>query len=209
MDRKRARYVLFCFRFFQLSLSPPSGFKEDIISLGEYIHLYLYIHTYIHTTIHTYITYIQPYIHTTIQPYIHSNVISSPSVSPPTTPHYMYNPSGTPSFFLYNTFSFAFLKSVWVTRIRRSRNASSPASVHTAFTSAPDKSSLLVTNSSMFTSSASVIFPVWIWKMRRFVLISGNGNSILRSIRPGRIKAGSRESMRLVACVVRVRVWVM
>ena len=28
---------------------------------------------------------------------------------------YMYIPSGTPSFFLYSTFSFAFLKSTWVT----------------------------------------------------------------------------------------------
>ena len=200
---------MFCFVFDSSnSLSPPSGFKEDIISLGEYIHLYLYIHTYNHTTIHTYIhTYNHTYNHTTIHTFeCHIFPLRLSSNLPP--PHYMYNPSGTPSFFLYNTFSFAFLKSVWVTRIRRSRNASSPASVHTAFTSAPDKSSLLVTNSSMFTSSASVIFPVWIWKMRRFVLISGNGNSILRSIRPGRIKAGSRESMRLVACV-RVRVWVM
>eukprot|EP00976_Prorocentrum_cordatum_P068571 1179196-Prorocentrum_minimum.AAC.5 len=35
--------------------------------------------------------------------------------------------------------------------------------------------------------------------MRRFVLTSGSGNSILRSTRPGRSSAGSRLSMRFVA----------
>jgi hypothetical protein len=40
---------------------------------------------------------------------------------------------------------------------------------------------------------------VWIWKILRFVLVSGSGNSILRSMRPGRISAGSSDSMRLVA----------
>ena len=43
----------------------------------------------------------------------------------------MYIPSGTPSFFLYSTFSLAFLKSACVTFMRRSRSASNPASVHT------------------------------------------------------------------------------
>ncbi len=37
------------------------------------------------------------------------------------------------------------------------------------------------------------------WKILRFVLMSGNGNSILRSILPGRSRAGSKLSMRLVA----------
>jgi len=35
----------------------------------------------------------------------------------------------------------------------------------------------------------------------RFVLTSGSGNSILRSMRPGRISAGSSVSMRLVAMI--------
>lgn len=55
--------------------------------------------------------------------------------------HQRYSPSGTPSFFLYSTFSFAFLKSVCVTRMRLSRSASRPASVHIALMSAPDSSS--------------------------------------------------------------------
>lgn len=54
---------------------------------------------------------------------------------------YRYSPSGTPSFFLYSTFSLALRKSVCVTRMRRSRSASRPASVHTALMSAPDSSS--------------------------------------------------------------------
>ena len=58
---------------------------------------------------------------------------------------------------------------------------------------------LAITNSSMLTSSDSVIRPVWIEKMRRFVFASGSGNSILRSIRPGRMSAGSRASILLVA----------
>jgi hypothetical protein len=43
-----------------------------------------------------------------------------------------YSPSGRFWFFLYITFSLAFLKSSPVTFIRRSRSASRPASVHTA-----------------------------------------------------------------------------
>jgi len=58
---------------------------------------------------------------------------------------YRYNPSGVPSFFLYKTLSFAFLKSSLVTFIRRSLKARSPASVQIALTSAPDRSSLDIT----------------------------------------------------------------
>ena len=65
--------------------------------------------------------------------------------------------------------------------------------------SAPDRSSLVMTNSSKSTSSARLILPVWIWKMRRFVVKSGMGNSILRSMRPGRRRAGSSVSILLVA----------
>lgn len=46
---------------------------------------------------------------------------------------------------------------------------------------------------------ASFIFPVWMLKILRFVLASGKGNSIFRSIRPGRINAGSKVSIRFVA----------
>mmetsp|Transcript_18442 Transcript_18442/g.34558 ORF Transcript_18442/g.34558 Transcript_18442/m.34558 type:complete len:225 (+) Transcript_18442:268-942(+) len=91
--------------------------------------------------------------------------------------------------------------SAWVTFMRLSRKASMPASVQMALISAPLRSSFATTNSSKFTSSASVIFPVWIWKIRRFVFSSGRGNSILRSIRPGRIMAGSNDSIRFVAMI--------
>mmetsp|Transcript_5107 Transcript_5107/g.17935 ORF Transcript_5107/g.17935 Transcript_5107/m.17935 type:complete len:216 (+) Transcript_5107:68-715(+) len=111
----------------------------------------------------------------------------------------MYRPSGTPSFFLYRTFSLAFLKSACVTFILRSLSARSPASVHTALMSAPESSSLAMTNSSRFTSSDRVILPVWIWKILLLVFASGKGNSILRSILPGLSRAGSRLSILLVA----------
>jgi hypothetical protein len=66
---------------------------------------------------------------------------------------------------------------------------------------------LAITNSSMLTSSASVMRPVWIWKMRLFVFWSGSGNSILRSMRPGRMRAGSSESIRLVAMMTCGSTW--
>lgn len=44
-----------------------------------------------------------------------------------------YSPSGVPSCFLYKTFSFDFLKSSFVTFIRRSLRAMSPASVQMAW----------------------------------------------------------------------------
>ena len=44
-----------------------------------------------------------------------------------------------------STLSRDFLKSAWVTRMRRSRSASSPASVHIALMSAPDSSSCALT----------------------------------------------------------------
>mmetsp|Transcript_18964 Transcript_18964/g.47621 ORF Transcript_18964/g.47621 Transcript_18964/m.47621 type:complete len:256 (-) Transcript_18964:566-1333(-) len=83
--------------------------------------------------------------------------------------------------------------------MRRSRSASRPASVHMALMSAPESSSLLMMNSSRSTSAERFILPVWIWKMCRRVFWSGAGNSILRSMRPGRMRAGSRVSILLVA----------
>mmetsp|Transcript_52679 Transcript_52679/g.87534 ORF Transcript_52679/g.87534 Transcript_52679/m.87534 type:complete len:229 (+) Transcript_52679:107-793(+) len=83
--------------------------------------------------------------------------------------------------------------------MRRSRRAMRPASVQRALISAPESSSLLITNSSMLTSSVTDILLVWTWKILRLVLVSGSVNSIFRSIRPGRMRAGSRLSMRFVA----------
>ena len=55
------------------------------------------------------------------------------------------------------TLSLAVTKSAFVTRMRRSRNARRPASVQTALISAPDRSSLAITNSSRSTSSLRFI----------------------------------------------------
>lgn len=117
------------------------------------------------------------------------------------------------------TFSLASVKSALFTRIRRSRSASKPASVHTALMSAPERSSFIVMNSSRSTSVPKLMRAVCSLrcpkirfsaetgtirikthlKMCRLVLMSGNGNSILRSIRPGRMRAGSSDSILFVA----------
>jgi len=68
------------------------------------------------------------------------------------------------------TFSRAAEKSLFVTRIRLSRKAKRPASVHTALMSAPERSSFAVMNSSKSTSSPSVIRDVCNLKNRRLVV---------------------------------------
>lgn len=55
----------------------------------------------------------------------------------------MYSPYGISPFFKYRTFSLALSKSYLVTFILRSRSAMSPASVHMALMSAPERSSLV------------------------------------------------------------------
>ena len=55
--------------------------------------------------------------------------------------------------------------------------------------------------SSTLTSSERVILLVWMLKILRLVFSSGSGNSILRSMRPARISAGSRLSIRFVAMI--------
>ena len=47
----------------------------------------------------------------------------------------------------------------------------------------------------------SLPLTVWMPKIRRLVLMSGNGNSILRSILPGRMSAGSSDSILFVAMI--------
>lgn len=53
--------------------------------------------------------------------------------------------------------------------------------------------------SSRSTSGPKFIRPVTVWKINRLSLLEGIGNSIFRSNRPGRSRAGSRVSCRLVA----------
>ena len=65
-----------------------------------------------------------------------------------------------------------------------------PAAVMRLLCAALPPPTLDITNSSMLTSSASVMRPVWIWKMRRLVFWSGSGNSILRSMRPADARGG-------------------
>ncbi|EPE08567.1 cell division control protein 48 [Ophiostoma piceae UAMH 11346] len=113
----------------------------------------------------------------------------------------MSGPSGSPSCFVRNTRSRADLKSAICTRIRRSRSAIRPASEQIALMSAPDRSSFCEMNSSRSTSSFSDILDVCSVKILRFVFWSGFSNRILRSIRPGRISAGSSDSILFVAMI--------
>eukprot|EP01139_Manchomonas_bermudensis_P010887 Amastigsp_a341449_100.p4 type:complete len:171 gc:universal Amastigsp_a341449_100:87-599(+) len=99
------------------------------------------------------------------------------------------------------TDSFARTKSSMHTFMRRARSASSPASVAIALTSAPERLSLPSRSLSTSTSSASAMRWRWISKILRRVFVSGKGNSILRSMRPGRMSAGSSDSMRFVAMI--------
>lgn len=59
--------------------------------------------------------------------------------------------------------------------------------------------------SSRSTSGPRFILPVTVWKTSRFSLLDGYGNSIFRSRRPGRSKAGSKVSARLVAIITYAR----
>merc|ERR1711934_648345 len=55
-----------------------------------------------------------------------------------------------------------------------------------------------MTKVSRSTSSPSDMRPVWMLKICLLVLMSGSGNSIFRSMRPGRIRAGSKLSISFV-----------
>mmetsp|Transcript_2368 Transcript_2368/g.6453 ORF Transcript_2368/g.6453 Transcript_2368/m.6453 type:complete len:241 (-) Transcript_2368:588-1310(-) len=103
------------------------------------------------------------------------------------------------SFFI--TFATAISKSSCVTCTRRSRNANMPASVHTDLVSAPDAS--FICEAILRRSMPRVRFMrrEWIRRMSRRASSFGLGNSILRSIRPGRRRAESRMSIRLVAMI--------
>lgn len=75
------------------------------------------------------------------------------------------------------------------------------ASTQTALHWAPLKSSVDLDNSSKLTSGDTFIFREWICMIRALASSFGWGNSILRSNRPDRNKAGSRISTRLVAAI--------
>ena len=75
------------------------------------------------------------------------------------------------------------------------------ASTQTALHWAPLKSSVERDNSSKLTSGETFIFREWICMMRARASSFGWGNSILRSKRPERSKAGSKISTRFVAAI--------
>ena len=133
-----------------------------------------------------------------------------------TAPNYKYKPSGSPSLFVFITLSLAALKSAICTLILRSLSAMSPASEQIALMSAPERSSFWLMNSSRSTSSFRDILEVCSVKIFRLVfsvillaytsqynlgqnIRSGFSNKIFRSILPGRMSAGSRVSILLVA----------
>jgi len=71
----------------------------------------------------------------------------------------------------------------------------------TAFNCAPLNSSVLLESSSKLTPAATVILRLWISRIRARAVSLGRGNSILRSSRPERRRAGSRISIRFVAAM--------
>ena len=77
----------------------------------------------------------------------------------------------------------------------------SPAAWHIDAICADERRSGRDTRSSRSTSGLRFILFVTVWNMRRFSLLLGVGNSIFLSNRPGRSKAGSRVSARLVAII--------
>ena len=100
------------------------------------------------------------------------------------------------------TLATAISKSYWVTWIRLSLSANMPAYVHTAFVSAPEAPVIFY---AIFLRSIPLIrfiFLEWILRISTLDSTVGLGNSIFRSIRPGRNKAGSKISILLVAMMI-------
>mmetsp|Transcript_31574 Transcript_31574/g.82540 ORF Transcript_31574/g.82540 Transcript_31574/m.82540 type:complete len:328 (-) Transcript_31574:228-1211(-) len=97
------------------------------------------------------------------------------------------------------TFATAISKSSCVTCTRRSRSANMPASVQTAFVSAPEASCICFAILRRSMPRVRFILREWMVRMSRRASSFGFGNSIFRSMRPGRSSAVSRISRRLVA----------
>ncbi len=109
------------------------------------------------------------------------------------------------SFFM--TFATDISKSYWVTWILLSLSANIPASVQTAFDSAPEAP--LICSAIFFKSIPLIkfIFLEWILKISSLDYTFGLGNSIFLSILPGLRRAGSRISILFVAMMI-LMVWV-
>mmetsp|Transcript_4852 Transcript_4852/g.20613 ORF Transcript_4852/g.20613 Transcript_4852/m.20613 type:complete len:246 (+) Transcript_4852:2942-3679(+) len=76
-----------------------------------------------------------------------------------------------------------------------------PASVHTALLSAPEAPPILLAIFFKSIPRTKFILRLWIFKMSTRESSVGLGNSILRSIRPGRNSAASKMSSRFVAMI--------
>mmetsp|Transcript_4966 Transcript_4966/g.16635 ORF Transcript_4966/g.16635 Transcript_4966/m.16635 type:complete len:248 (-) Transcript_4966:503-1246(-) len=76
-----------------------------------------------------------------------------------------------------------------------------PASVHTALDSAPEASVIMAAIFLRSMPRMRFILREWMRRMSARASSLGLGNSILRSMRPGRRRAESRMSMRLVAMI--------
>mmetsp|Transcript_7571 Transcript_7571/g.24890 ORF Transcript_7571/g.24890 Transcript_7571/m.24890 type:complete len:268 (+) Transcript_7571:424-1227(+) len=85
------------------------------------------------------------------------------------------------------------------TVFRLERMANIPASMHTERRSAPVQLGQRRASSSKRMSRSQLMEREWIWKMAARPSRSGRPNSTFRSMRPGRNRAGSRVSGRLVA----------
>ena len=100
------------------------------------------------------------------------------------------------------TLSTASIKSATAILSRLLRIANIPASVHTAFKSAPDNPSVKSTSKSISASSSNDMFLVWILRISRLPSRFGSGTSMNLSKRPGRNNAGSKISGLLVAPII-------
>ena len=109
------------------------------------------------------------------------------------------------SFFI--TFATAISKSSCVTWMRLYLNANIPASVHTAFVSAPEAPVIFYAILRRSMPLIRFICLEWIFKIYTLESRVGWGNYIFLSMRPGLNRAGSRISMRLVAMMI-LMVWV-
>ena len=108
------------------------------------------------------------------------------------------------SFFI--TLATAISKSYCVTWILLSLSANIPASVHTAFDSAPEAP--VIFSAILFKSIPLIkfIFLEWIFRIYSLDSRVGLGNSIFLSILPGRSRAGSKMSILFVAIMILI-VW--
>mmetsp|Transcript_27303 Transcript_27303/g.73899 ORF Transcript_27303/g.73899 Transcript_27303/m.73899 type:complete len:210 (-) Transcript_27303:661-1290(-) len=103
------------------------------------------------------------------------------------------------SFFM--TLATAISKSSCVTWIRLSLRANIPASVHTALHSAPDAFDIFSPMTLRSMPRNKFILREWMVMMSTRAVKVGFGNSILRSMRPGRRRAASSVSIRFVAMI--------